>query len=114
MIRRPPRSTLFPYTTLFRSLQPGELQARSHPVPDAQGGVLADVAQLGRRLARDVARRTSNRAEVVVGDPDVARGEEAASQAFYHLSERLEGFCALQRIVHRDDRFAAAAGQLGQ
>src|SRR3712207_8167355 len=24
MIRRPPRSTLFPYTTLFRSLQPGE------------------------------------------------------------------------------------------
>src|SRR5256885_3380912 len=25
MIRRPPRSTLFPYTTLFRSLQPGSL-----------------------------------------------------------------------------------------
>src|SRR2546427_6836152 len=25
MIRRPPRSTLFPYTTLFRSLEPGEL-----------------------------------------------------------------------------------------
>src|SRR2546422_5803190 len=24
MIRRPPRSTLFPYTTLFRSLQPTE------------------------------------------------------------------------------------------
>src|SRR5256885_8462436 len=23
MIRRPPRSTLFPYTTLFRSLEPG-------------------------------------------------------------------------------------------
>src|SRR5256885_9793890 len=29
MIRRPPRSTLFPYTTLFRSvLQPGELAQR--------------------------------------------------------------------------------------
>src|SRR2546428_7678812 len=25
MIRRPPRSTLFPYTTLFRSLHPGRL-----------------------------------------------------------------------------------------
>src|SRR3989442_1902563 len=24
MIRRPPRSTLFPYTTLFRSTRPGE------------------------------------------------------------------------------------------
>src|SRR2546430_13338896 len=26
MIRRPPRSTLFPYTTLFRSLKPGSEQ----------------------------------------------------------------------------------------
>src|SRR3712207_7144009 len=25
MIRRPPRSTLFPYTTLFRSLEAGEI-----------------------------------------------------------------------------------------
>src|SRR3712207_7600087 len=24
MIRRPPRSTLFPYTTLFRSIEPGK------------------------------------------------------------------------------------------
>src|SRR2546422_6314413 len=32
MIRRPPRSTLFPYTTLFRSTRPhtaGDLQGRS-------------------------------------------------------------------------------------
>src|SRR3712207_7190975 len=29
MIRRPPRSTLFPYTTLFRSYEPGE-QADAH------------------------------------------------------------------------------------
>src|SRR5687767_15410281 len=29
MIRRPPRSTLFPYTTLFRSPRPG----RSTPLP---------------------------------------------------------------------------------
>src|SRR3712207_7300278 len=38
MIRRPPRSTLFPYTTLFRSQAlPAEV-----PVPDAPGE-LADV-----------------------------------------------------------------------
>src|ERR1051326_9437154 len=33
MIRRPPRSTLFPYTTLFRSVpgvQPGTRRGRSH------------------------------------------------------------------------------------
>src|SRR5256885_13101840 len=28
MIRRPPRSTLFPYTTLFRSLEPHAILAR--------------------------------------------------------------------------------------
>src|SRR2546422_2474982 len=28
MIRRPPRSTLFPYTTLFRSLERGQLLQR--------------------------------------------------------------------------------------
>src|SRR2546428_5267472 len=28
MIRRPPRSTLFPYTTLFRSVPPGDRPAR--------------------------------------------------------------------------------------
>src|SRR2546428_10322629 len=38
MIRRPPRSTLFPYTTLFRSLLGGE---EDHParVPEHQRGV---------------------------------------------------------------------------
>src|SRR5258708_22252150 len=36
MIRRPPRSTLFPYTTLFRSARPVHQQKtcrRSRPVP---------------------------------------------------------------------------------
>src|SRR5260221_10914699 len=31
MIRRPPRSTLFPYTTLFRSLVERNLIAAGHP-----------------------------------------------------------------------------------
>src|SRR5687768_18153273 len=37
MIRRPPRSTLFPYTTLFRSAQPG-VDRHGDPLPP---GVLA-------------------------------------------------------------------------
>src|SRR5258707_5448597 len=32
MIRRPPRSTLFPYTTLFRSLSNHHLAGRTGPV----------------------------------------------------------------------------------
>src|SRR2546423_2213384 len=53
MIRRPPRSTLFPYTTLFRSPLSGCEVAGQHmdlardgvpPVPDAGGGGAAVVA----------------------------------------------------------------------
>src|SRR5688572_31643327 len=33
MIRRPPRSTLFPYTTLFRSQRAERTRATSAPVP---------------------------------------------------------------------------------
>src|SRR3712207_5757122 len=36
MIRRPPRSTLFPYTTLFRSVG-GRVAARGRRVPGAPG-----------------------------------------------------------------------------
>src|SRR3712207_8542630 len=40
MIRRPPRSTLFPYTTLFRSIPPArcwERRERAHQRTDGHG-----------------------------------------------------------------------------
>src|SRR5258705_6669429 len=41
MIRRPPRSTLFPYTTLFRSRAPPDVGLRrGRPAAHAAGGVL--------------------------------------------------------------------------
>src|SRR3712207_8385917 len=49
MIRRPPRSTLFPYTTLFRSVQLGE--RRGQRAEDARSGVdegAVEVEQNGR------------------------------------------------------------------
>src|SRR5256885_13310639 len=33
MIRRPPRSTLFPYTTLFRSVRRDQRHVDQHPLP---------------------------------------------------------------------------------
>src|SRR5258708_21633143 len=43
MIRRPPRSTLFPYTTLFRSQGDGLLAGQLLPVP----GVVRDRRRVG-------------------------------------------------------------------
>src|SRR2546422_5681071 len=49
MIRRPPRSTLFPYTTLFRSPEQGDVQLLS------RAGI-GDASHLGER--REVVRRS--------------------------------------------------------
>src|SRR2546422_5249089 len=43
MIRRPPRSTLFPYTTLFRSLVVGMTTGLLHEAAKRVEGVGADV-----------------------------------------------------------------------
>src|SRR2546425_11404271 len=51
MIRRPPRSTLFPYTTLFRSLVPF---AGRHVVLGVSGGIACyKSGTLARRLTED-------------------------------------------------------------
>src|SRR2546425_6251789 len=46
MIRRPPRSTLFPYTTLFRSVQ------RDRRPPPARGRARSPLPRLQGQLAR--------------------------------------------------------------
>src|SRR2546430_6076425 len=86
MIRRPPRSTLFPYTTLFRSVDRilrGQLLRRQ---PIAHGIGVEAVAPLvgrfrlriheeGKRLARGVGELEIG--GVVVGEP---RSEEHTSE----------------------------------
>src|SRR3712207_8216101 len=80
MIRRPPRSTLFPYTTLFRSRghgAPAAARARSRRahVPRAHG----DGARDGGRVAalpRRVGGRRGPRAEA----EDHRRSEEHTSE----------------------------------
>src|SRR5436309_4218677 len=62
MIRRPPRSTLFPYTTLFRSFRPGSPEVynigRNDPRP------MTEVAKLVCELAgKSVIGRGSFRSE---------------------------------------------------
>src|SRR5258708_31448037 len=81
MIRRPPRSTLFPYTTLFRSLppqpgqhvhaRPGEGAAQEHQ----PGGL-----QLAVRPARGVVDRQAVLRRVVLPEQGQGRSEEHTSE----------------------------------
>src|SRR4051812_49886664 len=69
MIRRPPRSTLFPYTTLFRSL-----------------GDRRDQGAVGR--AADLPASAADRVHPVAADEEVrhARSEEHTSELQSHVN----------------------------
>src|SRR2546430_5344264 len=83
MIRRPPRSTLFPYTTLFRS--PRAAGIRPDPVvllPDAMARPLRGELSPDRRLHG--VRRTPRSVEVAPhGDRKSTRLNSSHSQISY-------------------------------
>src|SRR2546422_6193826 len=83
MIRRPPRSTLFPYTTLFRSRIVREAGVHLALVG---GDRFEEPALARRRLERDHLRR--RRLEEAVGE---GRSEEHTSE----LQSRLHLVCRL-------------------
>src|SRR3989454_689324 len=65
MIRRPPRSTLFPYTTLFRSTLERRLERHRHEVSGLAGRLDAlsplKILERGYALARDEQGRVLKR-----------------------------------------------------
>src|SRR3712207_7503262 len=61
MIRRPPRSTLFPYTTLFRSSALADLAERG--IGDDHSGERLDVQALADRQHPDLDELTGVRAD---------------------------------------------------
>src|SRR5258708_29809840 len=65
MIRRPPRSTLFPYTTLFRSIDPDRTILAGH----SMGGAIAE------RIASRVPV-----AGLIAISPAIKRSEEHTSE----------------------------------
>src|SRR2546430_12284335 len=98
MIRRPPRSTLFPYTTLFRS--PDLLGGRGGEPPEHHAGVdrrgVHDRrATRGHRLAPDVER---------VVPAELRRSEEHTSE----LQSQSNLVCRLlleKKKKHRDTTY---------
>src|SRR3989475_13307636 len=69
MIRRPPRSTLFPYTTLFRSLL-GEIGRGAQPV--LQVVLVERFIETGRHRLQVVAREAAVGGEALSEDQQIA------------------------------------------
>src|ERR1043166_4332001 len=91
MIRRPPRSTLFPYTTLFRSQRGRERQ-------DEESGQRPHLAQEQQRLAARYVREAPQH-----GSRDqLARGVDPNQQA--HLSRTSAESFGVERQQRDHDR----------
>src|SRR3712207_7266518 len=65
MIRRPPRSTLFPYTTLFRSADGVDRELQDVAQHPPGGGVGGDGVEQPDELGPDVARQIEGRVDGV-------------------------------------------------
>src|SRR2546430_9451022 len=78
MIRRPPRSTLFPYTTLFRSLEAVILPCGAHA-----GLLVFRAAAVGGERVADVmaARLADDDAALLRQAVEAERGEERVQEA---------------------------------
>src|SRR3712207_3801508 len=131
MIRRPPRSTLFPYTTLFRS-EAGQLLGLDPPEDGATlGGVVSANASGPRRLRYGTTRDLLIGITVVLADGTVAHagGKVVKNVAGYDLGKlftgahgtlgvvasttwRLHPVPPARRVVTLDLPDAAAAGPL--
>src|SRR5256885_16812942 len=73
MIRRPPRSTLFPYTTLFRSEEARLAEARRHPSELTQAERLLRVRGISERNIEQMANAGYKTVEDIHNEPDVVK-----------------------------------------
>src|SRR5436309_8969085 len=94
MIRRPPRSTLFPYTTLFRSISPSGVAKRKRAA--CPGSSHASNTRSGRAAKARVDRKSTrlNSSHVKISyavfclkkkKQKISRQVHAAQQAPFHL-----------------------------
>src|SRR2546428_8105318 len=99
MIRRPPRSTLFPYTTLFRSLGFSSVRTVTAPVQKLREAALAVTA--GALETHVDVRRRDELGELADAFNTMTRGlrEREALKATLAPSETLELKQVLERLL---------------
>src|SRR5688572_31075418 len=97
MLRRPPRSTLFPYTTLFRSLVP-----QFHPLGERFEHLGPDALPLGVEFGREVS------VGEVVGVDDRDRkstrlnsSHSQISYAVFCLKKKIKNIILINTLIYK-------------
>src|SRR2546430_8017734 len=91
MIRRPPRSTLFPYTTLFRSA--GHVRDDGRPGGEARAALLEPAHDARDRLLTEAAAAAED--DAVDGRDEVARVEVRSEEHTSELQSQSNLVCRL-------------------
>src|SRR3712207_8274552 len=86
MIRRPPRSTLFPYTTLFRSLEPGADLGGAPRVLPVEGATLEDALDGLGHVEPTAAERGVERHDAVPAQPEQDRKSTRLNSSHANIS----------------------------
>src|SRR3712207_8891444 len=98
MIRRPPRSTLFPYTTLFRSQGVEVADLLQQHEDEGRGDV---VGQVGDELVRSWFESFVVEAEgVALMDPDVVADRKSTRLNSSHANISYAVFCLKKKKLH--------------
>src|SRR3712207_8955374 len=92
MIRRPPRSTLFPYTTLFRSRCAPGSPARPDPLSAADSVQVAPYEREGRRGVETVGL-VGRLARRIAGDGDRDQDRKSTRLNSSHANISYAVFC---------------------
>src|SRR6266498_5457556 len=106
MIRRPPRSTLFPYTTLFRPRRPGQ-----GPTPTVPGGGMSERRLLEAALARlDDAALAVKRSSATDEEQHQILGCLVAAYSLLGALSRVDP-AAVDELLQRAIQFRARVGR---
>src|SRR5258706_9459963 len=106
MIRRPPRSTLFPYTTLFRSI-PGSMGTASWVLAGAQAAMQETFGSVchgaGRLLSRTAAKKGRNAHDVQkkLEEQGIVARSETRDGILEEVPEAYKDVDAVIEVVHK-------------
>src|SRR3712207_8827255 len=102
MIRRPPRSTLFPYTTLFRSELDAVDRVQHGGVAGVVGDLDGDEVRVRGGAGVAAAERVGRRSVAAVAGQDADRKSTRLNSSHANISYAV--FCLKTKQTHYDHR----------
>src|SRR2546430_6650230 len=113
MIRRPPRSTLFPYTTLFRSNGAKLARSAGHNLDGAEQRLIVERLEFEMNFSVGRRRDILERSDVGGARTDFAEDRKSTRLNSSHSQISYAVFCLKKKNEHRQDRNRGLVSSVG-